>query len=104
MLPRCMCWSQAEVSRLEDADRAAASSTEVLTRQHRMEVAELRNQLDATRKQLETSEGAKQLLTRRVQQLQEQQTSVLEAQVCTGPSVGRRCPSPTFLVPVRSRS
>ncbi len=47
-----------------------------------MEVAELRNQLDALRKQLETSEGAKQLLTRRVQQLQGQQTSVLEAQVC----------------------
>ncbi|PNH12501.1 Kinesin-like protein KIF27 [Tetrabaena socialis] len=68
---------KAEVSHLESANRSAG---DLAAAHAAVAQGELRNRVEALGKQLETSEGAKQLLVRRVQQLQEQQGSVLEIQ------------------------
>ncbi|KAG2425908.1 hypothetical protein HYH02_014908 [Chlamydomonas schloesseri] len=68
---------RAEVSSLESAHRTAADMADA---QSALALAEARVQVEALRKQLDTSEGAKQVLVRRVQQLQEQQGAVLDLQ------------------------
>ncbi|EFJ43029.1 hypothetical protein VOLCADRAFT_96773 [Volvox carteri f. nagariensis] len=68
---------RSEISSLEAAQRAASDLAEASAA---AALGELRGQLEALRKQLETSEGAKQLLMGRVQQLQEQQGSLLDLQ------------------------
>ncbi|GIL61181.1 hypothetical protein Vafri_15579, partial [Volvox africanus] len=68
---------RAEVSSLETAQRVASDLAEASTA---AAVGELRGQVEALRKQLETSESAKQVLMTRMQQLQEQQSNVLDLQ------------------------
>ncbi|GFR41506.1 hypothetical protein Agub_g2200 [Astrephomene gubernaculifera] len=68
---------KAEASHKEAANRSAS---ELLEANASAALSEARSQVESMRKQLETSENARQLLNRRVQQLEDQQSSVLDIQ------------------------